>query len=156
LVCVGSNLTPTAGLFGPNAEMLFNAAPSMEGAIYLSRSSPPGMLLFVSLVPLVGRYLARGEGLLVTSVLAAALSGMKGAIGPVLIGGLALDALVRLVLRDPAARRAWIQLGVLTLCCSAFVVWLSIGGSTFADAMFRFAPLTVVESSGMYMRVLKL
>jgi len=133
--------------------MLFNAAPSMEGAIFLSRPSPAGMLLFVSLAPLVGRYLARGEGLLTTSLLASALSGMKGSIAPVLVAGLALDALVRVILRHPAARRALIQLAVLTLCCSVFMVWLALGGDNFAGAMFRFAPLTVVESSGIYMRV---
>ncbi len=156
LLFVGSNITPTALQFGPSAGMLFNAAPSMEGAIYLSKPSPAGMLLFVSLVPLVGRYLARGEGLPASCLFACVLSGMKGSIAPVLLAGLALDALVRLFLRHPSARRALLQLGLLTLCCAVFMVWLSLGGGNFASAMFRFAPLTVVEASGMYMRVLAL
>jgi len=156
LLFVGSNITPAAAEFGPGAAMLFNVAPSMEGAIYLSRPSPAGMLLFVSLVPLVGRYLARGEGLLCACLLTCALSGMKGSIAPVLVAGLALDALVRVILRHPAARRSLIQLGALTLCCSVFVVWLSLGGGSFAGAMFRFAPLTVIETSGMYLRTLAL
>jgi hypothetical protein len=74
----------------------------------------------------------------------------------VLLAGLALDALVRVWLRHPAARRALVQLGALTLCCTIFLVWLSLGGNNFASAMFRFAPLTVVEASGMYMRTLAL
>jgi hypothetical protein len=155
-VFVGSNITPAAAEFGPGAGMLFNAAPSMEGAIYLSRPSPAGMLLFVSLAPLIGRYLARGEGLLTTCLLAGVLSGMKGSIAPVLVAGLALDALVRMLLRHSTARRALIQLALVALCCSVFMVWLALGGDNFAGAMFRFAPLTVVENSGMYMRVLTL
>ncbi len=152
LLFVGSNITPTASEFGSSAGMLFNVAPSMEGAIYLSKPSPAGMLLFVSLVPLVGRYLARGEGLLTSCLLACAFSGMKGSIAPVLLAGLALDALVRVWLGQPSARRALVQLGALALCCAIFLVWLALGGDNYASAMFRFAPLTVVEASGMYMR----
>jgi hypothetical protein len=157
LLCVGPSLTSTTNLlFGAQNGLLFNAQRSMEGALYLSKPSPVGMLLFAGLIPLVRRWLAGGPGLATSCLLALAMSGMKGSIGPVLLAGLALDALVRLLRRQESARRAWIQFAALALVSAVFTLWLSLGSGNFATAMFRYAPLASVETSGMYIRVLQL
>jgi hypothetical protein len=152
LVVVGTNLSSAVELLSSGTSELFNASRSLDTNLYISRTSPAGLMLFASLMLLVRREFARGGTLLPAALLACALSGLKGSCGPVVLGGLALDALVRWLRGDESRGRALRQFLALGAATSVFVLWLTTGSGSYASSIFRFSPLFALQSSGMYLR----
>jgi len=151
LIVIGTNLASAVGLASESLGQLLNASRSLDTALTISKTSPAGLMLFASLVPLVRRELARGGALVPGCLLALALAGLKGSIAPVLLAGLALDALVRWLRRDESRVRALRQLVVFGAASAVFVVWLTLGQGSYAGSIFRFAPLFAELNSGMWL-----
>lgn len=152
LVAIGTNLSAAIELAAPGAAQFVNASHSLEVNVFVSKTSPAGLMLFASLMLLVRREFARGGALVPGCLLACALAGLKGSCTPVVIGGLALDLLVRWLRRDESRVRALRQFVALGCASSLFLVWLTAGSGSYASSVFRVAPLWTEMNSGMWMR----
>ncbi len=122
--------------------------------VYSSISTVLGLVLFASLAIALRRWLTgsspdrRALGL--AAILAAAASGAKGSVMPVVLAGLgALVAWTWLVRRRGAGRA--LAAGVLlTLASAPMTLLLTVGQASYASAMFGVEPLRVMLDSDFY------
>jgi len=130
---------------GPGA---FNS--HLATGIFGSPTTACGLVLLAGLtVSLESWVEAGGRGhLAALALLAAAASGAKTTVLPVVVGGLALASGRALVLRNPIALRRWVAALVVAAAAGApLTLWQTSGEASYSG-MARFGPGTAFSSSG--------
>lgn len=113
-----------------------------------------GLAAFAALV-VVGCAWFRGDGsrrrLAIAAVLLAAFaSGSKGSVMPVVLAGLGLAVLVEALRARRIPTSAVVFLALVGLAALPYTLWLVGAESSYASAMFRLAPMTLMRTSGPF------
>ncbi len=130
---------------GPGA---FNS--HLATGIFGSPTTVCGLVLLAGLTVSLESWVEAGgrRHLAATALLAAAASGAKTTVLPVVLGGLALAAGRALILRNPIALRRWVAAFVVAAAAGApLTLWQTSGDASYSG-MARFGPWTAFSSSG--------
>jgi hypothetical protein len=138
-----------AGLFTPKivAPISFNAFTPDQ--IFASPSTCSGLIWLLVSFLLAQDFLSTGRKRVLIAVAFSAFiaSGSKGSLVPTLIGALALFVIFTLFTRRPF-RRGFVLLLVIGCAAAPETLILATGASSYARAMFRFDPASVVTTTG--------
>jgi hypothetical protein len=150
-----------AGALGA-AVVLFHADPGsflglapgafnshLATGVYGSPTTVCGLVLLAGLAVSLEAWVERGEArqLAALALLAAAASGAKTTVVPVVLGALALAAARALARRQPVELRRWVAaLAVVAVAGAPLTVWQT-GGEESYSGMARFGPGAVFSSS---------
>jgi hypothetical protein len=154
-----------ARVFGSAASAL-NVNSFLGFGVYNSPSTVLGLVYATALALVLKRWFDEGEHggpksgpsaarTLLLALFGFAAAGAKGSVMPVVLAGLGLVFLVLLVHKRPGAKRAFLAALVLALAAALPTFALTQGEASYGSAMFRFAPLDTVRSSGLFAALAK-